>query len=108
MFAIDRSEVHGEPAAWLPAAIDAMRKRTRRPIVVFVDVLDVFIEIEDSNSNAEVARRLTAVRAIAREKRVAIIGTGASAMQVGPEIQNSVGSLTIFQRSTHWAAPFER
>ena len=41
-------------------------------------------------------------------KRVAIIGNGASAMQVGPEIQNTVGSLTIFQRSTHWAAPFER
>jgi 4-hydroxyacetophenone monooxygenase len=41
-------------------------------------------------------------------KRVAIIGNGASAMQVGPEIQDTVGSLTIFQRSTHWAAPFER
>jgi 4-hydroxyacetophenone monooxygenase len=41
-------------------------------------------------------------------RRVAIIGNGASAMQVGPEIQNSVASLTIFQRSPHWAAPFEQ
>ncbi len=41
-------------------------------------------------------------------KHVAIIGNGASAMQVGPEIQNSVASLTIFQRSVHWAAPFEQ
>ncbi|MEL7208979.1 MAG: NAD(P)/FAD-dependent oxidoreductase, partial [Actinomycetota bacterium] len=41
-------------------------------------------------------------------KRVAIIGNGASCMQTGPEIQHDVESLTIFQRSTHWAAPFEQ
>jgi 4-hydroxyacetophenone monooxygenase len=41
-------------------------------------------------------------------KKVAIIGNGASSMQIGPEIQNDVESLTIFQRSTHWAAPFEQ
>lgn len=41
-------------------------------------------------------------------KRVAIIGNGASSMQVGPEIQNTVASLTIFQRSPQWAAPFEQ
>jgi 4-hydroxyacetophenone monooxygenase len=40
-------------------------------------------------------------------KRVAIIGNGASAMQVAPEIQPIVESLTIFQRSPQWAAPFE-
>ncbi|MDH4144662.1 MAG: NAD(P)/FAD-dependent oxidoreductase [Acidimicrobiia bacterium] len=41
-------------------------------------------------------------------KRVAIIGNGASCMQIGPEIQNDVESLTIYQRSNHWAAPFEQ
>jgi len=41
-------------------------------------------------------------------KRVAIIGNGASAMQIGPEIQDTVESLTIFQRSPHWAAPFDQ
>jgi 4-hydroxyacetophenone monooxygenase len=40
-------------------------------------------------------------------RRVAIIGNGASAMQVAPEIQHIVESLTIFQRSPQWAAPFE-
>jgi 4-hydroxyacetophenone monooxygenase len=40
-------------------------------------------------------------------KRVAVIGNGASAMQLGPEVQDRVASLTIFQRSAHWAAPFE-
>jgi 4-hydroxyacetophenone monooxygenase len=41
-------------------------------------------------------------------KRVAIIGNGASAMQIAPEIQHAVESLRIFQRSPHWAAPFEQ
>ena len=40
------------------------------------------------------------------DKNVAIIGNGASCMQIGPEIQNTVKSLTVFQRSPHWAAPF--
>ncbi|MGB5096952.1 MAG: NAD(P)/FAD-dependent oxidoreductase [Porticoccaceae bacterium] len=41
-------------------------------------------------------------------KRVLMIGNGATAMQIGPEIQNHVESLTIFQRSPHWASPFEQ
>jgi len=41
-------------------------------------------------------------------KKVAIIGNGASCMQVAPEIQHEVAALTIFQRSNHWAAPFEQ
>lgn len=41
-------------------------------------------------------------------KRVAIVGNGASAMQVAPEIQHDVEALTIYQRSTHWAAPFDQ
>ncbi|WP_338857488.1 NAD(P)/FAD-dependent oxidoreductase [Gordonia hongkongensis] len=38
-------------------------------------------------------------------KRVAIVGSGASAMQIGPAIADRVGSLTIFQRSPQWIAP---
>lgn len=38
-------------------------------------------------------------------KRVVMIGNGASALQVGPEIQHTVKSLTIFQKSAHWIAP---
>lgn len=36
-------------------------------------------------------------------KRVAMIGTGASAMQTGPSIAPEVAHLTIFQRQAHWA-----
>lgn len=39
-------------------------------------------------------------------KRVALIGTGASAMQVGPELQKIVDRLVVFQRSKHWSIPF--
>jgi 4-hydroxyacetophenone monooxygenase len=43
-----------------------------------------------------------------RGKRVAVIGNGASAMQVVPAIASEVASLTVFQRSKQWAAPFDR
>lgn len=36
-------------------------------------------------------------------KRVALIGTGASGMQIGPAIAPRVAQLTVFQRSPHWA-----
>lgn len=39
-------------------------------------------------------------------KRVAVIGNGASGMQVAPAIADEVQSLTIFARSKQWAAPF--
>jgi 4-hydroxyacetophenone monooxygenase len=40
-----------------------------------------------------------------RDKRVAVVGTGASAMQVVPAIVDDVASLTIFQNSPQWVAP---
>ncbi|MBC3191744.1 NAD(P)/FAD-dependent oxidoreductase [Pseudonocardia sp. C8] len=41
-------------------------------------------------------------------KRVGVIGNGASAMQVVPAIAGTAASLTVFQRSAHWVAPFEK
>ncbi len=38
-------------------------------------------------------------------KRVAVIGTGASAAQLCPAIADKVAHLTIFQRSKHWIIP---
>ncbi len=40
-------------------------------------------------------------------RRVAIVGTGASAMQIVPAIAGQVEQLTIFQRSPQWIAPNE-
>ena len=38
-------------------------------------------------------------------KRVAVVGTGASAIQIIPEIQPLVGRLTLFQRTPAWVLP---
>ena len=38
-------------------------------------------------------------------KRVAVIGTGASAVQFVPEIQPQVADLHLFQRTAHWVLP---
>ncbi|MEU2248479.1 NAD(P)/FAD-dependent oxidoreductase [Streptomyces sp. NPDC019224] len=38
-------------------------------------------------------------------KRVAVIGTGASAIQIVPSIQPEVGRLTLFQRTPPWVMP---
>jgi 4-hydroxyacetophenone monooxygenase len=38
-------------------------------------------------------------------RRVAVVGTGASAMQIVPTIADDVAALTIYQRSAQWARP---
>jgi cation diffusion facilitator CzcD-associated flavoprotein CzcO len=40
-------------------------------------------------------------------RRVAVVGTGASAIQFVPEIQPQVGSLSLFQRTPPWVLPRE-
>ncbi len=41
----------------------------------------------------------------AKDKRVAVIGTGASAMQIIPGIVNDAAAVKVFQRSPQWIAP---
>ncbi len=41
-------------------------------------------------------------------KHVAVIGTGASAMQIVPAIADHVASLTVYQRTAQWARPIPR
>jgi 4-hydroxyacetophenone monooxygenase len=41
-------------------------------------------------------------------KRVAVVGNGASAMQVVPAIVDQVASLVVFQHSPQWAGAFEK
>jgi len=41
-----------------------------------------------------------------RGKRVAIVGTGASAQQIAPAISAEAEHVTIYQRSPQWVAPF--
>lgn len=41
-------------------------------------------------------------------RRVAVIGNGASAMQLVPAVADEAKSVTVFQRSPQWVAPFEQ
>ncbi len=41
-------------------------------------------------------------------KRVAVVGTGASAMQIVPAIAGTASQVLVFQRTPQWAAPFEK
>jgi 4-hydroxyacetophenone monooxygenase len=41
-------------------------------------------------------------------KKVAVVGNGASAMQVVPAIAPDVASMTVFQMEPHWIAPFPK
>ncbi|MGH3676864.1 MAG: flavin-containing monooxygenase [Mycobacterium sp.] len=40
-------------------------------------------------------------------KRVGVVGTGASGVQVVPELANTAGQLTVFQRTPPWMVPKE-
>jgi cation diffusion facilitator CzcD-associated flavoprotein CzcO len=40
-----------------------------------------------------------------KDERVAVIGTGASAIQFVPQIQPEVGTMTVFQRTPPWVVP---
>ena len=40
-------------------------------------------------------------------KRVAVIGTGATAIQLIPEVAKEAAQLTVFQRRPNWAAPLQ-
>ncbi|KAF4635108.1 hypothetical protein G7Y89_g2994 [Cudoniella acicularis] len=44
-------------------------------------------------------------REILREKKIAVIGNGASGIQLVPEVSKLAGSLTIFQRTPQWIIP---
>jgi cation diffusion facilitator CzcD-associated flavoprotein CzcO len=43
--------------------------------------------------------------AVLENKRVAVIGTGASAVQIVPELAKTVQSLSVFQRTPGWVMP---
>jgi len=45
---------------------------------------------------------------VLKDRKVGIVGNGASAMQAAPAIAPEAESLVIFQRSPHWIAPFSK
>jgi 4-hydroxyacetophenone monooxygenase len=72
-----------------------------RPIVPDIPGLDSF-----AGERAHTARWPEGLDVTA--KRVAVIGNGASAMQLVPAIVDAAAHVYVFQRSAQWAAPFEK
>ncbi|MEJ6537542.1 MAG: NAD(P)/FAD-dependent oxidoreductase [Mycobacterium sp.] len=63
-----------------------------------IDGVDSFVGVTMHTARWDHSQDLTG-------KRVAIIGTGASAVQVIPEIASTVEKLTVFQRTPIWCFP---
>jgi 4-hydroxyacetophenone monooxygenase len=81
----------------LISAVGAFNK----PKIPHVDGTDTFVGPNFHTTNWPADLDLTG-------KKVAVIGNGASAMQVVPAIVDQVASLVVFQHSPQWASPFEK
>ncbi|GFG69270.1 flavin-containing monooxygenase [Mycolicibacter senuensis] len=94
-----RLERRGEPAGWVTARflINASGVLTT-PQLPDIDGVETFAGVAIHTARWDHSQDLTG-------KRVAVIGTGASAVQVIPEIAPIASSLTVFQRTPIWCFP---
>ncbi|WP_238588819.1 flavin-containing monooxygenase [Rhodococcus pyridinivorans] len=109
---VDSLKWDAESATWLVVAHDRSGVRVERRYHALVSAVGQVNRPSIPNFEG-----IESFRGIARHtaewdesidlsgKRVIVVGTGASAMQVVPTIADSVDQLTIFQRSRHWALP---
>ena len=112
---VTRIEYQGASQTWSIESCDSDGRIERREANVVISAAGLFnppVEPNIAGLDAWTGEKWHTARwpdgASIVGKRVAIIGNGASCMQTAPEIQNDVSSLTIYQRSNHWSAPFEQ
>jgi cation diffusion facilitator CzcD-associated flavoprotein CzcO len=73
------------------------------------EVLDAAWSEDDQRWHVSTTAGSYTARVLIAGKRVAVIGTGSSAIQFVPEIQPQVGQLYLFQRTAPWVLPkFDR
>jgi len=109
---VTRAAYQPDTATWAvtvdgPGGVETLRANVvisavgmvNRPLVPNIPGLDSFEgrAVHTAKWDAEV--ELTG-------KRVGIVGTGASAMQVVPAVVDEVDRLVVFQRSKQWAVPY--
>jgi cation diffusion facilitator CzcD-associated flavoprotein CzcO len=103
------SAVYGESGGWTVTTEDGTECRTRF-LVAATGILSVpFIpEVpgrDDFEGPSFHTGRWPATPVDFAGKRVAVIGTGSSGVQVIPAIADQVASLTVYQRSANWCTP---
>jgi cation diffusion facilitator CzcD-associated flavoprotein CzcO len=104
------SAVYEEPSgSWVVTTGDGTVYRTRF-LVAATGILSVpyFPEVpgrEDFRGESYHTGRWPAESIDVAGKRVAVIGTGSSGVQVIPVIADEVASLTVYQRSANWCTP---
>jgi cation diffusion facilitator CzcD-associated flavoprotein CzcO len=104
------SAVYEEQAGtWVVQAADGSQHRARY-VIAATGVLSVpfFPNVpgrEDFRGESHHTGRWPAQPLDFRGKRVAVIGTGASGVQIIPIIADQVASLTVYQRTPNWCTP---
>ena len=104
------SAVYDEPSgAWAVSTSDGADYRARF-LVAATGILSVpyFPEVpgrEEFRGEAYHTGRWPATPVDFTGKRVAVIGTGSSGVQVIPAVTDEVASLTVYQRTANWCTP---
>jgi cation diffusion facilitator CzcD-associated flavoprotein CzcO len=94
----DRWHVTTEDGEYTASVLVAAPGPLSEPSIPQIEGLDTFEGTTFHTANWNHEHDLTG-------RRVAVVGTGASAIQAVPEIQPRVESLTIFQRTPPWVVP---
>jgi cation diffusion facilitator CzcD-associated flavoprotein CzcO len=89
---------HGELGSWRPRAVVAAAGALHLPVYPDIPGAGRFGGTAFHSSRWDHSADLAG-------KRVAVIGTGASAIQFVPEIAKQAGQLTVFQRTPPWIHP---
>ncbi len=95
-------------ARWAVTATDGRRWRVRALIVATGQLnrpRTPDIAGRDSFAGTQLHTARWTLDAPIAGRKVGVIGTGASAIQVVPEIAKQAAHLTVFQRSPHWIIP---
>src|SRR5262247_508611 len=99
----------GPAATWIVAADDGTEVRARH-LVAATGVLSVPYVPDvpgrgDFRGESYHTGRWPATPVDFAGKRVAVIGTGSSGVQIVPAIADAVASLTVYQRTANWCTP---
>jgi cation diffusion facilitator CzcD-associated flavoprotein CzcO len=95
---IEATDGNGEPSIWVTDAVVMATGQLNQPAIPHLEGADTFGGTTFHSARWDHGYDLAG-------KRVAVIGTGASAVQFVPEIAPHVAQLIVFQRTGNWFLP---